>query len=205
MAKLTTLTLSAWNTAYGADRANGLYVINNSKNPMDIVFNIKDVNGAANAVLVPYSSVPVDLTVYATINNLMDTPDFRRLINSQILLILDNKEVETLKERDPAMARQMASAVSNGSVVDTNSVGSTVEIKTNVVEKVNRVNEVNEDDLEPSPVEKLLELAQDESVSPDKLEALFISVRDQLTENDCDELVSRTKNETLLNLLSEIM
>jgi hypothetical protein len=206
MAKLTTLTLSAWNTTYGKDRANGLYVVNNSKNPMDIVFNIKDVNGAASAVMVPYSAVPVDLTVYATINNLMDTPDFRRLINNQILLIVDNEEVEQLKAKDPILARQMAAVSSNGSEIATNSVGTSVDIKTAVDLTKKEVGEsVEDEDGEPTNVEKLLELAKDDSVSADKLESLFLSVRDELTEEDKDELLSKTKNDILLNLLAEIM
>lgn len=198
MARLKTLTLADWNQTYGNNIAAGLYVVNNAKVQMDIIFNVKDTAGNSSAIMVPNTSVPVDLTSYTTLSNLVQSPDFKRLLNNNILVIVDNEQVEKLRKEDPQIDRSMAAAVSmNGTVTEVNAP-STIELKTGN-------NSSSSEDEEVSVVDLILEVSEDDSVSLVKLEEVFVKYRDQLTADDKDQLLNRSKNDDLLNLLSEVM
>lgn len=201
MARLKTLTLADWNKTYGNNIAAGLYVVNNAKVQMDIIFNVKDTAGNSAAVMVPNTPAPVDLTSYTTLSNLVQSPDFKRLLNNNILVIVDNEQVEKLRKDDPQIDRMMAQAVSlNGTVTEVNAPA-TIELKTGSTTQAS----TEADDDEPSVVELILEVSEDDSVSQAKLEEVFFKYRDQLTSDDKDHLLNTSKNDDLLNLLSEIM
>lgn len=201
MARLKTLTLADWNKTYGNNIAAGLYVVNNAKVQMDIIFNVKDTAGNSAAVMVPNTPAPVDLTSYTTLSNLVQSPDFKRLLNNNILVIVDNEQVEKLRKDDPQIDRMMAQAVSlNGTVTEVNAPA-TIELKTGSTTQ----SSTEADDDEPSVVELILEVSEDDSVSQAKLEEVFFKYRDQLTSDDKDHLLNTSKNDDLLNLLSEIM
>lgn len=199
MARLKTLTLADWNQTYGNNIAAGLYVVNNAKVQMDIIFNVKDTAGNSAAIMVPNTPAPVDLTSYTTLANLVQSPDFKRLLNNNILVIVDNDQVEKLRKDDPQVDRMMAAAVSmNGTVTEVNAP-STIELKTG------NSTASSDDEDETSVVDLILEVSEDESVSQTKLEEVFVKYRDRLTADDKDQLLNRSKNDDLLNLLSEIM
>ncbi len=201
MARLKTLTLADWNKTYGNNIAAGLYVVNNAKVQMDIIFNVKDTAGNSAAVMVPNTPAPVDLTSYTTLSNLVQSPDFKRLLNNNILVIVDNEQVEKLRKDDPQIDRMMAQAVSlNGTVTEVNAPA-TIELKTGSTTQAS----TEADDDEPSVVELILEVSEDDSVSQAKLEEVFFKYRDQLTSDDKDHLLNTSKNDDLLNLLSEMM
>lgn len=201
MARLKTLTLADWNKTYGNNIAAGLYVVNNAKVQMDIIFNVKDTAGNSAAVMVPNTPAPVDLTSYTTLSNLVQSPDFKRLLNNNILVIVDNEQVEKLRKDDPQIDRMMAQAVSlNGTVTEVNAPA-TIELKTGSTTQAS----TEADDDEPSVVELILEVSEDDSVSQAKLEEVFFKYRDHLTSDDKDHLLNTSKNDDLLNLLSEIM
>lgn len=200
--QLKTLTLSSWSEQYGKDRANGLYAVNNAKQSMDIVFNVKDHSGAASAVMIPATYVPVDLTSFATIDSLMNSPDFRRLINNQIIVIVDNKQIEDLRANDPQIARAMAEVTSSGTETAVNATG-TIEIKGSTAPAATQPVQVDEDEI--SAVEAILEVSEDPSVTQSQLQDVFLRYRNNLTEEEKDELLHRSRNDNLISLLSEVM
>jgi hypothetical protein len=201
MARLKTLTLADWNATYGDNIAAGLYVVNNAKAAMDIIFNVKDAGGNSAAIMVPNTEAPIDLTSFTTLANLVQSPDFKRLLNNNILVIVDNKQVEDLRKNDPQVDRMMSQAISmnGGAVTEVNATNS-IELKIGG----GTVQQDQEDD-EPTIVELILEVSEDESANTAKLEEIFFKYRDKLTAEDKDQLLTTSKNDDLLNLLSEIM
>lgn len=94
MRPLRTLTLKGYMDKYGKEVAAALYVVNRADGR--IAFNCKgDVSGPVT-VIIPVSFAPTDLTALVSRDNIISNPQFRRMLNSNRLVIVDNEEFETM-------------------------------------------------------------------------------------------------------------
>src|SRR3989337_2296816 len=82
-----------------------VYVINRTsgRERSDIVFSVPGLNGGqGESILVPSTWVPVDLTVSATRQQLINSVAFRRMVHAGHLEIIDDASAERMLSTEEA-------------------------------------------------------------------------------------------------------
>jgi hypothetical protein len=102
--QIKSLTLTAYNKKYGDDPTSALYVMNVSDG--QLAFNVIGDMGKPDSIVVPMTFAPVDLTALTTRKALYDNSTFRRLINKQVLHIVDNEDLARALEEDAELAEE---------------------------------------------------------------------------------------------------
>lgn len=101
------ITLTEYNKIYGADPTASMYIMNrtgvngDSDSPRGrVCFSIMGDLGQPATVIVPSTFIPVDLTTQATRDSLLKSSQFRSLLTTGQLVILDNRVAEELLTED---------------------------------------------------------------------------------------------------------
>lgn len=75
-----------------------LYVLNTSGRkgvaPGNVNFTTHTSSGQRNVVMVPVTTIPVELTTMATKSSILDSPEFRNLLGARMLAIVSPDEAE---------------------------------------------------------------------------------------------------------------
>lgn len=78
-----------------------------SGRPQGVVnITITEGNGRAQVVKMPVTRIPVDLTTQATKSALLMSPDFRRLVSAQIIMLISEEDAIKMLDNDDARAEQ---------------------------------------------------------------------------------------------------
>lgn len=204
--KVKTLTLAAWNDAYGNNMANGLFVVNNLKQEADVIFNIKSIDGRDSAVMIPSTNAPIDLLSISTRDSLLNSPEFKRLLNNQVLRIVDNEDAERVLAESPSLREAARVALQKDSTLEVlnNGASDTLEIKGAAKAKVNSNEADNDDDVgDITNVDRILEVSEDPNSTDTQIVQIFTRFSRSLTEDDFMSLMEKSKNQKLQDLVSE--
>lgn len=100
--KLKYLTISQ------SERAedSSLYVINRTKPRGNINLVVGNNYGTRDAVRIPISRVPLDLTTQAVKANILQSPEFRRSVAKGSIMIISTDSAEELFAEDPAAQKE---------------------------------------------------------------------------------------------------
>lgn len=77
------------------DKNLSVWVINNANPPGAINISINDGTGQLIPLLIPMTWIPVDLTTQATKSSIITNPQFRRLVASNMLLLLSEEVAQS--------------------------------------------------------------------------------------------------------------
>lgn len=106
-----------------------VWVVNNANPAGSINLSINDGTGNMIPIVIPITWVPVDLTTQATKSAIITNPQFRRLVASNMLLLLS--EEEALKKLNTKDAQE-----ENARIYKTSAMQSTVNMPTNVQDQL---------------------------------------------------------------------
>jgi hypothetical protein len=92
-----------------------IWVLNNSTPPGSVNLSVNDGAGETVTVTVPVTWIPVDVTTQATKRAIISSPQFRRLVTSRMLAIVDPSELESIQQ-DPDFKKESAKLYSMDNV-----------------------------------------------------------------------------------------
>ena len=90
------ITLQTWASRYGKEEDAQFFVLNRSNPRSTIDFSVQQDSGLPKGVRVPVTSIPVDLTTSATLSNIRNSPELRRIIQCGDLVIADTDSVNEM-------------------------------------------------------------------------------------------------------------
>lgn len=131
--QIKTLTLTAYNKAYGDDPTSPLYVLNVSDGR--VAFNVIGDMGKPDSIVIPLSFAPVDLTALTTRKALYENATFRRLLNNQMLHIVDNEDLAKVLQEDSELQAEYKEINGNGILPGSESSAVTAQQNTQVAAK----------------------------------------------------------------------
>lgn len=195
-----TISLTEYNSKYGKDVAASFYVINRAPNTWgaaDLLFTVNGDNGRSIGVVVPASFAPIDLTMFASRENLINCTELRTLLSKSYLMIVDNVSAEqALKDTRVAAELQRVlnfNKASNGAD-DANS--GTVQLGSNGTQFGVTQGSYTETPL----VTELIALATTDGADDAKIENSFIRNVDRLTKDDLEYIARRNVHVKLTQL-----
>lgn len=207
--KVKTLTLSAWQDAYGSKPAASFYVVNNCKQPTELHFNATTADGQRQVFTIPNTYAPIDLTMLVPLDNLVKNVELRRLLQLGHLVICDSESAEDLITSNRQVQNEVKRAMGINAISDseTSSEGELTLRTTLTKESANNpvVNIEEVDDAEDDYVGAILEAAETEGVSNDKITQIFNMHQNKLTAEDLDQLLAASKNDHLTDLVTQLI
>jgi hypothetical protein len=210
--KVKTITLAAWNEKYGSNIANGIYVVNNMAVPAEVIFNVVGANGQPSAVSVPNTNAPLDLTAITTREAILNSHEFKRLLSMQYLVLIDNLDAERILSENSELREAAAVALkNNGGKYVARSVTETFEIggakaqpSESLQGKMQSANlDVEDADDDLTAVEEILGVSEDPEATDDQVVKIFNKFSSQLNSSDLEELMDKSKNSKLQDLIAE--
>lgn len=197
MPKVTPISLQDYNSKFGSDTAAPLYVLNQSSEGADIIMNALGDNGRNIAVVLPFSFAPLDITIYAPRNNLINSSDFRRLLALRLLYIIDNDSAE-IALKDSRVADELNRIfAANNSTLESTAPGS-IQLGSRKTEATEE-EVIMDEDINPI-ADQILGVATSEA-SDSEVTNAFIRNLSRLETKDLEYLRRESQNSCLTNLV----
>ena len=99
------------------ENSTSLWVINNSggggRQKGVINITIRENNGHVNTIRIPVTHIPIDLTMQATRASILNTPDFRRILNGKMIIGVAAQDAQEYM-KDPQAQKEYARLFSLG-------------------------------------------------------------------------------------------
>ncbi|WOL24471.1 hypothetical protein fHeYen902_125 [Yersinia phage fHe-Yen9-02] len=196
--KVTPITLTEYNTQYGADPVAPLYVLNRTVPRGDIAFNCQNDMGQTVPVIIPATFIPIDLTTLVPRENLIKSSFFRGILQKNSLVIIDNKAAENFlstnsnARREYGRLNKMTEEQLKAAYVD---LGEESAARSSAPRLENESLSTN------NFVNALIERAAGGEDSDDNLEREFLSKYDTLSRADLEVLRANISHPALVSLI----
>lgn len=190
-----TITLSTYTQNY-KDPSDAIYVMNRSKENADIVLTAVGDNGRSLAITIPFTFAPLDLTVLATRQGLLVSHEFRRLLASGYLSIVDNKSAEEAL-KNPRVRKELDRILNVNQLVNSEEEAGTITLGSNTIQPSEDLANVN------PLVMQILEMSSDEEMDDDSVETRFFQNRASLTDEDLEYIRANCNRASLVNIVLE--
>lgn len=195
-----TISLTDYNNTYGKDMAASFYVINRAPTTWgsaDILFNVNGDNGRIIGVIIPASFAPIDLTMFASRESLINCTELRTLLQKGYVMIVDNKSAEeAVKDSRVEKELQRVLNFNRASNMDDSAGKGKVQLGSNGTQYGTTEGSY----IEPPYVSELINIAVENQNDPDRVENAFIRLADRLTKDDLDYIIRSNKNTKLTEL-----
>lgn len=85
-----------------------LYVVNRTNNPQgNINITVVGDDGQKTTVVVPATFIPFDMSNYISKGALLRAPEFRKLVATQMIVLVEAEEAEKFNEQNPRAQREL--------------------------------------------------------------------------------------------------
>lgn len=192
-----TITLSEYTASY-TDPSDSMYVVNRSPQNADIILNAVGDNGRSVAIMLPYTFAPLDITVFAPRAGLITSSEFRRLLASNLVSIVDNNSAEVAL-RHPLVKKEVERIFNINNLSTSDGTSGDITLGTHqsapqqdTDDPYTHINPV---------VSQLLELGDDDSVEDERIETRFLQQLALLTHEDLEFIRSKTRRGILSDLV----
>lgn len=194
-AKLSLITVPQ---AEGNEAESRLYVVNRSNNPVgNINITVVGDDGQKTTVVVPATFIPFDMSNYISKKALLRAPEFRRLVATQMVVLVEPGEAEAFIANSERATREQRRLLSAFGV--SNDHQSHVEIDMNVRDNKKHVAEQNAQPFILAIIDR--ENGED---AGDLLTELD-SRSGQLTLEDVEYLMANTKQATIKTWAADLI
>lgn len=195
-----TISLTEYNAQYGKDVAASFYVINRAPNTWgaaDLLFTVNGDNGRSIGVVVPASFAPIDLTMFASRENLINCTELRTLLSKQYLMIVDNASAEqALKDTRVATELQRVLNFNKATNGNDDASSGTVQLGSNGTQYGTTQGSYTE----TPAVTELITMATEDGADDTKIENAFIRTIDRLDKQDLQYIARRNVHSKLTQL-----
>lgn len=199
------------NEATKNEKEISFYVINTSDNNQrindkpvkaEISFPVRSANGQTTNVRIPSTWIPVDLSLQTTKEDLVKSPDVRRLINrGNLELIREEEALEILNKKEARMEMERLKKMDNVNITVQNFAGQLTDN-----ERSNTGLEPAEGNIDSIEVDSLvIELFSREDINDQERYAQLINVKSRLNEKDWAYVIDVTKSEEISEFALECL
>lgn len=94
-----------------------VFALNRSKEAANINLNVKLRNGESSLVTMPFSPCPIDLTSFCSKADLLAEPVFRRLVATNLVVLVDTEEASKFVLEDPRGIKETQRIFKEASIV----------------------------------------------------------------------------------------
>lgn len=199
------------NEAIKNEKEISLYVVNTSDNNQrindkpikaEVSFPVKSANGQTTNVRIPSTWIPVDLSLQVTKEDLVKSPDLRRLITrGNLELMREEEALEILNKKEAKMEMERLRKMDSINITVQNFAGQLTDSErssTGLKPAEGNVDAVEVDSL-------VIELFTREDINDQERYAQLINVKSRLNEKDWAYVIDVTKSDEISEFALECL
>lgn len=199
------------NEAIKNEKEISLYVVNTSDNNQrindkpikaEISFPVKSANGQTTNIRIPSTWIPIDLSLQTTKEDLVKSPDLRRLITrGNLELIREEEALAILNKKEAKLEVSRLRKMDNINITVQNFAGQLTD-----VERSNTGLTPAEGNINPVEIDSLvIELFTRDDITDQERYAQLINVKTRLNKKDWSYVIDATKSEEISEFALECL